>query len=451
MATIEQTSEQPQAPAPHYPKRRSLHKVAAWTLFGTLSYAGSTALNLTVLAKLGSVEIVGDFALALAVAAPITALGRLGMRPLVATETRHELTFHDYLAVQLLTVPICLSILAIIAVTGHFLPGVAWSTSVAFTIMTLGCAKLTESTSTVFFGLMDRHERQKFIARSMCIKGVGGVASVALAFWLSHSTAIAGAALATWWLLTLLFADVPLAVKLCRMDGHDGPLLRWPGWRKIRRVAAVCGAVGFTAAIREFNLDLPAYFVRTMLGPAAMGYYAGVSAVNKLSRIIFRSFNQAASPRLAQYFHQKPAAFVRLTGKMLLMCATLGIAAVIGSLSFGGLVLSLLYRPEYAAYKSTLVLLSVEVAFGLGAVALRQSMIAARYLKSQIPQVLMTTAVLAGACMLLVPHYGLNGVAGSCVVASVFDLLTGLFSLTFLYKRQREADQQAAAAASLSN
>ncbi|MBI3840128.1 MAG: oligosaccharide flippase family protein [Planctomycetia bacterium] len=431
MATIEAKDQARATAGTYYPRRRPLHHVAAWTLFGTLTYSGAQAAILTVLAKLGSAEVVGDYALALAVASPVTALGRLGMRPLVATETGRELSFQDYLTVQLLTVPLCLAVLFLVAMVGPFRP------EVACTILTLGCAKLAESTGTVFFGLMDRHERQRRIAQSMFFKGVLGVAAVALAFWLTHSTAISGGALASAWLLTIAVGDAPLASRLCRTDGTGAHLWHWPGLTRIRRVAGLCLTVGFTAAIREFNLDLPSYFVRSVLGRTSMGYYAGVSAVNRLSRIVFRSFNQAASPRLAQYFHTEPAAFVRLSAHMLLMCATLGAAAVLMAITFGGPILSALYRPEYAAYKTTLVLMSVEVAFGLGSVSLRQSMIAARYLRSQIPQVLVTTLILSAACALLVPRFGLNGVACACVIASVIDLLTGLSSLVFLFRRER--------------
>ncbi len=431
MATIEENNQEPVTARIYYPLRRPLHHAAGWVLFGTVCYAGSQAATLAVLAKLGSAEIVGDYALALAVAAPVTALGRLGMRPLLATERGGGLSFQDYLAVQLLTIPVCMLLLALVAIVGPFGAEVAW------TILTLGCAKLVESTSTVFFGLLDRHERQRRIAQLMVLKGAGGVGAVALAFWLTRSTAIAGGALAGWWLLTLALGDAPIASRLCQADGSGARLCRWPGWTKIRRLSGLCLSVGFTGAIRDLNLDLPSYFVRAMLGPTSMGYYAGVAAVNKMSRVVFRSFNQAASPRLAQYYHTHPEAFVRLTAKMLLMCAMLGAVAVVIAIAFGGPILALLYRPEYAAYKTTLVLLSIEVSFGLGSLSLRQSMIAARYLKSQIPQVLFTMLVLSGACALLVPSFGLNGVAIACVIASVLDLLTGLASLVFLFRRER--------------
>lgn len=434
MSTIEEASQEPAAP-PRPIRRRPLHHVAVWTAFGTLTYSGAQAAILMVLAKLSSdASIVGDYALAFAVAAPITALGRLGMRPLVATETSAELRFQDYLGVQLLTMPICLALLAAIAFLGPFHWAVSW------TILTLGCAKLFESTGTVFYGLMDRHERQRRIAQSMFIKGVGGVVAVGIAFSSTHSTAWCGAALAIWWLACLLLGDVPLAVKLCRADGVGTRLVCRPKLGNVRRIAGLSFSVGATAAIRELNIDLPSYFIRVMQGRAAVGYYAAVVAVNKLSRIIFRGFNQAASPRLAQYYRYNPRAFLKLSIKMLMMCGGMGAIAVVVAATIGGWVLGLVYKPDYAQYQTVLVWLSVEVALGLGAVAVRQSLIAARYLHAQMGQALLTTAVLVICCAILIPKYGLNGAAMACVISSAFDLITGAIALLLLFRsRQSEA------------
>ena len=74
----------------------SLRKNFSWTFAGNVVYALSQWGMLTVLAKLGSPEMVGRFALGLSITAPIVMFTNLQLRQIQATDARGEYRFGDY-------------------------------------------------------------------------------------------------------------------------------------------------------------------------------------------------------------------------------------------------------------------------------------------------------------------------------------------------------------------
>src|SRR4051812_10305666 len=73
------------APAPASPSS-SLRRNASWVLFGNLAFAGSSWAMMTVLAKLGTPRMVGQYALALAITQPIVTFAMLHLRSVQATD-----------------------------------------------------------------------------------------------------------------------------------------------------------------------------------------------------------------------------------------------------------------------------------------------------------------------------------------------------------------------------
>ena len=79
-------------------KPLSIQTNFAWSLIGNVGYAGCQWTMLVVIAKLGSAEMVGQFALALALTAPVMMFAQLQLRTLLATDARNEFQFLHYLA-----------------------------------------------------------------------------------------------------------------------------------------------------------------------------------------------------------------------------------------------------------------------------------------------------------------------------------------------------------------
>ena len=123
------------------PRPLSLRSNFSWTFAGNVVYAGCQWGMLMVLAKLGSPERVGQFALGLALTAPVIMLTNLQLRAIQATDARREYRFGHYLALRLATTALSLLVIAGIA-CGYRL-------ETALVILAVGLSKAFESLSDV--------------------------------------------------------------------------------------------------------------------------------------------------------------------------------------------------------------------------------------------------------------------------------------------------------------
>ena len=186
-------------------KPLSLRRNFSWTLLGNVVYAGCQWAILVVLAKLATPEMLGRFALGLAVTAPVAMLANLALRPLQATDARGEYDFGHYLALRCITTPIAIAVIVGIAAFGSY------PCQAALVIVAVGLAKAFESFSDAFYGLMQRRERLDLIARSMLIKSPLSVLAMAAAVWTTGDVFWGAAALAATRLLVLVGYDAPSA------------------------------------------------------------------------------------------------------------------------------------------------------------------------------------------------------------------------------------------------
>src|SRR2546430_9316589 len=84
-------------------RKTSLRGDFAWTLAGNLVYAGCQWGMVMALAKLSTATALGQFALGMAVTAPIFLFSNLNLRAILATDTSLEFPFRAYLRLRLLT------------------------------------------------------------------------------------------------------------------------------------------------------------------------------------------------------------------------------------------------------------------------------------------------------------------------------------------------------------
>jgi O-antigen/teichoic acid export membrane protein len=91
----------------------------SWTFVGNAVNAGSWFAMTIVLAKLGSPEHVGQFALGLAIAAPVFMFATLRLRDVQATDAKQEYVFGDYFALRIITTVLALlAVVVIVSVSG---------------------------------------------------------------------------------------------------------------------------------------------------------------------------------------------------------------------------------------------------------------------------------------------------------------------------------------------
>lgn len=416
----------------------SLRQNFAWTVLGNVVYAACQWGMLVALAKLGSPSLVGQFALGLAIGAPVTMLANLQLRAVQATDARNEYRFGDYLALRFLTTALAFGVICLIA----WLAGYRWQT--ALVVILVGVAKSVESFSDVIYGLMQKCERLDRIAIAMMLRGLGSVVVFALTLWLTRRAAWAVVALAGWWSAVLLTYERKTGGELLKAFGAaDARFAASWEWGRMRRLAWLSLPLGVVMVLISLNTNIPRYFIEHYLGEAALGYFAALAYVMVAGYIVMGALGQSASPRLAKYYQSDRSAFKRLLAKMLLMAAAVGAAGILVAVLWGRPLLTLLYRRDYAQHADVFVWVMIAAAISYMASMLGYGMTAARIFRAQVPLFAASALGIALTCVFFVRPYGMIAAAYALVVGSCIAAIGAVAILMLQLRRQGRLAGQA--------
>lgn len=396
----------------------SLRKNFSWTFAGNVVYAASQWGILVVMAKLGTPEMVGQFALGLAVTAPVIMFANLQLRAVQATDARREYQFADYLGLRLIT-----TLLAYLVIVGITLIS-GYGPDTTLVILFIGVAKSFEALSDVFFGLLQQRERMDRIAKSLMIEGPVTLAVMGIILYVTRSVVWATAGMAAVWGLQLFLYDRRsgfLILRLWSPDGIAWRLLR-PRFRAatLARLVWLALPLGFVMMLISLNANIPRYFIERYLGKDQLGIFAAMAYLMVAGTTVISALGQSASPRLAQYYAQEDRNhFLRLLGRLLGIGLALGLAGAVAVFVAGREILNLFYGPEYAAHANVFVLIMIASGVGYLASFLGYGITAARYFRAQMPSFLLIACVTTIGSLLLIPTHGLRGAAATLMISAV--------------------------------
>jgi O-antigen/teichoic acid export membrane protein len=361
---------------PMFPTLPSLRRNFVWTLGGNGVYAGCQWGILIAIAKLGSPEMVGQFALALAITAPVFMLTGLQLRIVQATDAGHEYRFDEYFSLRL----ICSFLAFLIVVAIPIVVG--YRGDLAAVIIAVALAKGIESVSDVLYGLLQQHERMDRIARSMMIKGVLSLASLAIAVYFTRSVLSGVVVLTAAWLLVLGFYDIPCALLIVSRKEFK------PQWNRSRllKLTWLTLPMGIVLMLISLNVNIPRYFVESMLGQRQLGIFAAMAYLMQVGGMVMNATGNVVIPRLAKYYAEgQHAVFRNLLAKLLYIAAGLGAASVLVAYYFGHTLLTILYRSEYAEYTDVFTVLMVAAAISYVGGCLGTAVTSVRCFAGQFP------------------------------------------------------------------
>jgi O-antigen/teichoic acid export membrane protein len=416
--------EQEFLPAP------SLRVNFVWTMAGNVIYAFCQWGMLVVLAKLGTAVMVGQFALGLAICAPVFMFTNLQLRAVEATDARGEYRFGHYLGLRLVgTAAALAAVAAILALSGY-------RRETALVVLAVALAKAAESVSDILYGLWQNRERFDKIALAMSGRGAASVAALAAALYFTREITAAVLAMAAVWLGWLLTYERGVARRLlASADMQETPRAEWD-LRRLRSLAWLALPLGVVALVGSVNVNVPRYFVQHYLGQANLGYFAAMGYVVVAGSTLIDALGQSAAPRLARYYHGDRPAFAALVAKMTALAAAIGAVGVVVALAFSRPLLTFLYRAEYARYADTFVWLTAAGAVNFCVSMLGYGITAAHSFRVQVPLYTAGFLTTALACWWLVPREQLTGAAVAILAGALVSCAGSALILMRVARRQ---------------
>ena len=422
------------------PKSPSLRVNAAWTLWGNITSAACQWGMVMVLAKMGSAELVGQYALALAITAPIVIFANLQLRSIQATDIGGEYQFGDYMAVRLWTTgAAALAMIAVVLWGGYQL-----STTLA--VLGVGLWKCVDGISDVFYGFLQRHERMECIAKSMLARWPLSLAALAAGVRATGSVGWGAAGGVLCSAAVLVLYDLPTSRRLAASLGAAPPAVRFsfrPTWRPSFLKSLVWSAtpLGIVVMLVSLQANVPRYFLMHQFGEAEVGIFSALAYVVLAGELVTNALGQSFTPRLAKLYHDGARHEFRVLLTKLLAAAVAGgcFAILAGSVA-GPYILRILYRPEYVRNLDVFRILLISAGPTFIASFLGYGLTAARLFWVQLPLSAMSTVTVAGACIWLVPARGLRGAAEAVLAMSIVRAATFGVVMAGAWRR-REAER----------
>lgn len=392
----------------------SLRQNFSWTFIGNVIYAVCQWGILVVLAKTGTPETVGQFALGLAVTAPIFMMTNLNLRAVQATDATNKYNFGDYLRLRIYTTIIAISITIIIVNIAEY------KIYTSLIIISIALIKSVESLSDIFYGLFQKNEVMNITAKAMIIKGVSTVIAISITFFITNNLLFSMVCVIIIKIFTIFIYDYrkgKIFLEKSTIITHKEANLKQPCIKMLYtdnlfKLAALAAPLGIVMMFNSLNTNIPRYLLERSFGERELGIFAAMAYLMVAGTTVISALGQSASPRLAKQFAgQDIIGFRRLLFKLIFIGIVCGLLGVLVVFLGGKEILTHLYGSEYGEYADVLIL--IMIASGLSYVSsfLGVALTAARHFKIQIPITILSFVVILTASWVLVPESGMKGAA----------------------------------------
>lgn len=414
---VDSQDDAPNCAIPPEAPSLTLRENFSWVLAGNLVNAGCQFVLLIVLARWGSKETVGRFALATAIAAPIMTLSMLHLRALLATDVRAEYRLGDFVALRLLTTIAGWSLIIVVAgATGY-------SVETIYLIGTVGLIYAADALSDLLHGVFQRCERLDYAGVALVCKGPLGLLLVTVSMGLDSSLPRAVLALAISRWLILLSYELPQARRLSNTNSGGSGLS--PAWcvRHIIRLAIAASPLGITVFLISLRANMPRYLLEQHGGAGALGLFAGIIAMTQIGTPVVRAMTLAATPRLAHlHSSEKTSDFLWLTWKLSLFGALIGLTGLSASLLAGETILVMIYGAEFGQGSSILIILMGAATIAYASAPFGCAATASRRIRMQ-PLIHSANLILTAVIAWWAISWGLTALALAIFLSTLFGAL----------------------------
>jgi O-antigen/teichoic acid export membrane protein len=319
---------------------------------------------ISLLARLGSAEIVGQYALGVAISVPV-----LMLAPVNRGSDRRAAFATDIRVMSLV-----FALFGIAAV--GFLEQ---SIQERMVILIVAMAQAVEWIADLYAG-----------ERSAISHSLHGLLPIAVLGILVPATGRAGAGLLG-----------VLIVRLLVLFFYD-----------FRRPPGEPGKDGLETLFDSYSGNVPCYFIAHMLGYHWLGIFAAIASLTPAANVLAGALGEVATPGLAKCYQEDDLhGFRRMSLQMAGSGLMLGLCAMAGSIIAGRGVLGMMFGPVYALYST--LLLALAAAAGLGFVSHMLGCILTAGRRTHELLLIDITAIASTslACVMLVSRLGIPGAA----------------------------------------
>lgn len=399
----------------------SIRRNFASALFGNTIYRLSQWLLIVVIARCGDVEMVGSFALAQAISAPVFLAVGLNLRVARATDVQGHWSAGQYHGLRFILNALSL------ALSG----AIAWvatsSASFAFVTLALALSKASETSSQLSYGYYQLRERLDVMSRSLILRTFTGTAPFAIVLIQTSDLAMACLALALGWAFVTLVHDRPQESRLRTEAGETGA--QGAEGATMLTLAKEAAPLGVTAGVTSVTQNIPRYIIQLSLGHAALGLFAALDYLRRVITMITSSLGDSLIARLARTAQSsRPRAFMCNILFLGGFGAAVSLVVIALAAVFGAPLTRLALGHEYVNQPVLLTLLAGTIFINFQTI-LSKGLQGGRQFREMFRMNLATAAGTVAFGAIAIPLWGLVGAAATLGVGYFVGCLLGAFYL----------------------
>jgi O-antigen/teichoic acid export membrane protein len=394
----------------------------SYTLVANLVYAFSQWFIISLIAKLGTVEMVGRYSIALAVTAPIFLLSNMNLRSMQATDVKNNYSFINYFVTRIVTSTVALFSILFILLISNFNNGTK------LIILLLSISRFLESICDVVYGLYQQNERMDFQAISKIIQSFLAILLFTFSMLVSKSLELSVLMYSLTFLIIIVFYD---RIKILELTNVN-ILQELSNIRTIFNVSVVKKLIiigfplGISSAIDTLNANIPRYALQYFFNEESVGYFSSIAFIMTTGSTVINAMAHSAIPSLAKNYIENLSAYFRLLIKLIAFGLVIGFLAIIVSIFFGEIILQYLYTKEYKEYNNVFIVIMIASAIWYVTGFISSALTATTLFSVQVPIYIITLLATCSTSLILIPKFGLIGAALTVCIGNIIRLLCTL-------------------------
>lgn len=382
----------------------------SWSVVGNLIYALSQWAVVTIIARVGSFQDIGSYALSLAVTAPIILFFNFQYNAILATDSKEEYTFSQYFGSRIINSSIALIIIILVSLSYKD------NSEVMILIILMGFVKYFESLSDLCFGFFQKNNRIDLMGKSQFYRGILNVLIVGILFILTKSVIISVIGLLLLMLFRLISYDLSNVKKYTTIT----PDFKF-NWIVLIKMTY---PLGFVSLINSLNTNIPRYFLEYFSDINEVGIYSALAYILTASNLMITPLSLLIAPQLAKAYELNNAMRVKKINFFVILI-TIVIFVLIFTLIvlFDKEILSLLYGEDYIYYSDMFVLINISIIFSALTTLFNLNIVAARVFRVQPILNFLVVVISAIASLYFIPSMGVLGAIYVLLTSKIVQML----------------------------
>ena len=361
--------------------------------------------------KFSSIEI-GYYGIALAITNPIFKLFDINLRALLVTDIRNQFSYNNYFNVRALNSVLAFFIILFILLIMSF----SYKLTAIIVIMTL--FKVIEGFSDIYYSILEKHERQDIITKSLILKIL-----LILSFMVLSTNYQSN------FIFVLLSMHLPVIFILKYWDsnqcykktGYRHNFFKFKKFKKTYiNINKIGISLGMADTLNSINSSIPKLLIAQYLSTALLGVFVPISYIYSATNNFISAIKQVLIAKLSKLFYKNMILFHKRIKIFLLYGIILALFFFIITYVFGNVILASLFTKDYSSQKSVLVILMLASGAQYTKSLISSALLIMR--KHNIQPYINGIALFINFMIgvFLIPNYGLKGAAFSLLVTNLF-------------------------------